>query len=122
MSYCSGDIEGSACKDTGLPMKSLKPARCWLSSSSSISTTVALATTRNSLGLNWRASRKISREERRILAERRHLREGRRGKGLRRYRNEIDRLEQHAHRAAKRFAPEHDLLIVHAGLLPAEIE
>ena len=42
-------------------MKSESPARCWLSSSSSISTTAADAMTRNSFGLNWRASRRISR-------------------------------------------------------------
>ena len=45
----------------GLPMKSERPARCWLSSSSSISTTAAEATMRNSFGSNCRASRKISR-------------------------------------------------------------
>ncbi len=61
MSYCSGFIVGSALRLMGLPMNSLRPARWVLSSSSSISTTAALATTRNSLGLNCRASRRISR-------------------------------------------------------------
>src|SRR4030095_12554983 len=61
MSYCSGDAIASVCSEIGLPMKSDSPARCWLSSSSSISTTEALQTTRNSFGLNWRASRRISR-------------------------------------------------------------
>ncbi|MES2091012.1 MAG: GGDEF domain-containing protein [Pseudomonadota bacterium] len=28
MSYCSGDTQGSVCSDTGLPMKSINPARC----------------------------------------------------------------------------------------------
>ena len=46
MSYCSGFIVGSALRLMGLPMNSLKPARCTLSSSSSISTTAADATTR----------------------------------------------------------------------------
>src|SRR4029078_5026134 len=39
MSYCSGEGNGSARSEIGLPMKSDRPARCWLSSSSSISTT-----------------------------------------------------------------------------------
>ena len=52
MSYCPCPIAGSACSEIGLPMKSDRPARCGLSSSSSISTTVADAITRNSFGLN----------------------------------------------------------------------
>ena len=46
-SYCAGFIVGSALREIGLPMKSLSPARCWLSSPSGISTTVALAATRD---------------------------------------------------------------------------
>jgi tetratricopeptide (TPR) repeat protein len=61
MSYCSGEATLSACSEIGLPMKSDRAARCWPSSSSSISTTEADAITRNSFGLNWRASRRISR-------------------------------------------------------------
>jgi hypothetical protein len=61
MSYCSGFIVGSAASEIGLPMKADRSAKCELSSSSSISTTAALATTRNSFGLNCRASRRISR-------------------------------------------------------------
>ena len=61
MSYCSGFMPASALSEIGLPMNSLRPARCTLSSSSSISTTAALAMTRNSFGLNCRASRRISR-------------------------------------------------------------
>ena len=30
MSYCSGEPVLSACSEIGLPMKSLRPARCWL--------------------------------------------------------------------------------------------
>ena len=45
MSYCSGEAKGLAWSEIGLPMKSDRPARCWLSSSNSISTTDADATT-----------------------------------------------------------------------------
>jgi hypothetical protein len=61
MSYCSGFIVGSALSEIGFLMKAERSARCALSSSSSISTTDALAITRNSFGSNWRASRRISR-------------------------------------------------------------
>ena len=61
MSYCSCAIAASACREIGLRMKSLRLARCWLSSSRKSSITLGEATTRNSRGLNWRASRRISR-------------------------------------------------------------
>ena len=61
-------------------------------------------------------------DQRGVLAERRHLGERRRGEGLGRHGDQIDRLEQRPHRAAERFAAQHDLLIVDAGLLQAEIE
>ena len=38
-SYCSWPIAPSLCSEMGLPMKSERPARCWLSSSSNSSTT-----------------------------------------------------------------------------------
>ena len=60
--------------------------------------------------------------ERRVFAERSHLGEGRRGEGLGRHGDEIDRLKQEAHRAAERFAPQYDLLIIGAGLRKAKIE
>jgi hypothetical protein len=50
-----------ACSEIGLPMKSDRPARCWLSSSRNSSITLGEATTRNSRGLKARASRRISR-------------------------------------------------------------
>lgn len=61
MSYCSGFSDGSVASEIGLPMNSLRPARCTLSSSRKVSTTAALAMMRNSFGSNWRASRRISR-------------------------------------------------------------
>src|SRR4051795_2672589 len=63
-----------------------------------------------------------SRDEGGVLAEGRHLGEGWRRECLRRHREEINRLEQKADGATKRLPTKHDLLIVHAGLLPAEIE
>ena len=57
-----------------------------------------------------------------VFAERSHLGERRRGESLGRHGDEIDELEQQPHRAAERFAPQHDLLIIGAGLRKAEIE
>src|ERR1700733_1471634 len=55
-------------------------------------------------------------DQRRVFATRAHLGERGRGKSLRRNRDEIDRFEHRSHRPTKRFTPQHDLLIVLAGL------
>src|SRR3984957_14810542 len=61
-------------------------------------------------------------DQRGVFAKRAHLGERGRGESLGRDRDEIDLFEHKSHRPAKRFAPQHDLLVVLAGLLQAKIE
>src|SRR5690606_11902768 len=61
ISYCSCVYWLSTSSDIGLPMKSPSMARCGLSSSRNKSTMACEARMRNSLGLNCRDSRRISR-------------------------------------------------------------
>jgi hypothetical protein len=61
-------------------------------------------------------------DQRRVFAKRAHLGERGRGESLGRDRDEIDLFEHKSHRPTKRFTPQHDLLVVRAGLLQAKIE
>ena len=61
-------------------------------------------------------------DQRRVFAKRGHLGERGRGDSLGRNRDQIDLLEHNSHSAAKRFAPQHDLLVVFSRLLQAEIK
>src|ERR1039458_6453722 len=61
-------------------------------------------------------------DQRGVFAKRAHLGERGRGESLGRDRHEIDLLEHKSHRPTERFAPQHDLLVVLAGLLQAKSE
>src|ERR1700722_10130665 len=61
-------------------------------------------------------------DQRGVFAKRRHLCERGCRESLGRDRDEIDLLEHKSQRSAKRLAPQHDLLVVRAGLLKTKIE